>query len=201
VTHLSRDECLDAAEGTLEAARAHHLESCAVCRQEVGALRAILSEIAEAPVPEPSPLFWEHFSARVREAVRAEAEASPSPRWEWLRWSTLMPMAALAAVVVMVVATLPWDPTRGGGPGGLRSTAAAPGAGASVTVPSIEPVAADLAWGAFAELVGPLDWDTASEAGLAVLPGEAELVVGELSDDERRELMALLTGELARAKS
>ena len=52
-----------------------------------------------------------------------------------------------------------------------------------------------------AELVGPLDWETAGAAGLALAPGDAELGVLDLSDDERRELSRLIAGELARVKS
>ena len=49
--------------------------------------------VAEVEVPEPSPLFWDHLSARVRDAVAAE----PARRWwsgvrSWPRW--LMPAAS-----------------------------------------------------------------------------------------------------------
>ena len=56
-------------------------------------------------------------------------------------------------------------------------------------------------WSVLAELVGPLDWDAAEAAGLTLSPGDTELAVHELSDEERRELSRLIAGELTRAKS
>jgi hypothetical protein len=53
-------------------------------------------------VPEPSPLFWEHFSARVREATRDESVAGSS-FWGGA-WRPIAAFGALAAVVALVVA-------------------------------------------------------------------------------------------------
>ena len=62
------------------------------------------------------------------------------------------------------------------------------------------PVAAvpngDTEWRALAELVGPLDWEAASEAGLALAPGDADRAVLDLDDAERRELSRLVATEL-----
>ena len=59
----------------------------------------------------------------------------------------------------------------------------------------------DAEWGALAELVGPLDWDTAVEAGLVTAPGAAEAAMLDLSSDERRELSRLVATELAPPES
>ncbi len=40
----------------------------------------MMSVAAEVEVPEPSPLFWDHLSARVGEAVAAEQ----APRRSWI---------------------------------------------------------------------------------------------------------------------
>jgi hypothetical protein len=194
VTHFTPQEFVDAAEGTLAAGRLGHLEQCETCRRQVGALVALMREAADAPVPEPSPLFWEHFSARVRDAVRQEA-APVAPRWAgWLRWPTLVPLGALAALVMALVTTIPRSEPPLAPPAGADLVGEIPGAAAG-------DAGADLDWRALADLVGPLDWETAGEAGLTLVPGDAELAAMELNDDERRELTRLIAGELARAKS
>ncbi|HVG86653.1 MAG TPA: hypothetical protein VM820_19155, partial [Vicinamibacterales bacterium] len=107
MTHLTPEEFVDAAEGLLSPGRLQHLERCGTCRREVSALSALMGEAAGSPCPEPSPLFWEHLSARVRQAVRAEVE--PTVPWglSRLRWPALVPLGVLAALVVASVATMP----------------------------------------------------------------------------------------------
>jgi hypothetical protein len=56
-------------------------------------------------------------------------------------------------------------------------------------------------WVMVADLVGDLDWDTASAAGLVVEPGVAEQALLALSAEEQQELTRLLKAELLRAKS
>ena len=107
MTHLTPEEFVDAAEGLLSPGRLQHLERCGTCRREVSALSALMGEAAGSPFPEPSPLFWEHLSARVRQAVRAEA--APLVPWGLLRlrWPALVPLGILAALVAAIVATMP----------------------------------------------------------------------------------------------
>ncbi|HMJ87729.1 MAG TPA: hypothetical protein VK504_31355, partial [Vicinamibacterales bacterium] len=91
--HLQPDELIDLAEGTRAESSATHLAECAVCRLQLEELKAMLSTAADVDVPEPSPLFWDHFSARVRQAVDAEG----APRrsfWTWPR--VLIPATAVA---------------------------------------------------------------------------------------------------------
>lgn len=98
--HLSPDERVDALDGVLTASRQSHLEMCAGCQQEVAALREVLQVAAGDDVPEPSPLFWDHFEARVGAAVDAvSAERVPWWRGSTRAWVTL---AAAAAVVLAV---------------------------------------------------------------------------------------------------
>jgi hypothetical protein len=185
---------IDATDGTLTADRQRHVERCDACRQEVSTLAAVLHEAGSAPVPEPSPLFWEHFSVRVRDAVRAEE--SRKRRWsDWLRWPTLVPVGGLAAIVVAMVASIP---------GGVAVVEPGSTATPLTSAPGAPPEpasSADLEWSALAELVGPLEWDTAGAAGLTLAPGDVELGVLELTEDERQELSRLIAGELARVKS
>jgi hypothetical protein len=190
VTHLTPDEFVDAADGILGAARRQHVDACELCRRELDTVVDMLRSGAAGPVPEPSPLFWDHFSARVRDAIAAE----PSPRrtsWsDWLGWPALAPMAGLAILVLAIVATLPGNlaaPVGDDRP--------------SVDLSAAGDVTMDAEWRALAEVVGPLDWDTAVEAGLVTAPGAADVAMLDLSSDERRELSRLMASELAPPES
>jgi hypothetical protein len=112
--HLKTDELVDIAEGTRSESSAPHLAGCEPCRAQVNELRAMMSAARDVDVPEPSPLFWDHLSSRVREAVAAEAV----PRRRWLavalwRRGVLNPLSAVAvaglllAVVVKSLVTVP----------------------------------------------------------------------------------------------
>jgi hypothetical protein len=194
VRHLTPDEFVDAAEGRLASDRERHVDQCEACQREVSALASLLREAGSAPVPEPSPLFWEHFSTRVRQAVQAEdpprARGGSAP----LRWPALVPLGALATVVVLMVASVPQGREE------RASSPAPPMASAPAESPTLAS-SPDLEWTVLVELVGPLDWETAGAAGLALSPGDAEVGVLDLSEDERQELSRLIAGELARMKS
>jgi hypothetical protein len=72
--HLTPEELLDLAEATrpeVSSKSMSHLAACAVCRDQLADLRAALELVdpADVHVPEPSPLFWEHFSTRASPIV------------------------------------------------------------------------------------------------------------------------------------
>ena len=60
---------------------------------------------------------------------------------------------------------------------------------------------ADDGWMMVADLVGPIDLDSADAAGLSITPGTAELAALELNAQEQQELRRLLRAELERVKS
>jgi hypothetical protein len=194
VRHLTPAEFVDAAEGRLASDRQHHVDQCEACRREVATLASLLREARSAPVPEPSPLFWEHLSTRVRQAVQAEGPPRARGESAPLRWPALVPLGALATVVVLMVASVPQGREE------MASSPAPPMASVPVESPALAS-SPDLEWTALVELVGPLDWETAGAAGLALSPGDAEVGVLDLSEDERQELSRLIAGELARVKS
>src|SRR5258708_31627248 len=70
--HLNADELVDLAEGAQPESSARHLAACPQCRARLDDLRAMMSAVAGVDVPEPSPLFWDHFSQRVHDAVASE---------------------------------------------------------------------------------------------------------------------------------
>lgn len=183
MTHLTPDELLDAMEGLLASERRPHLEACAECGRELAALVSTLSEARRVGVPEPSPLFWQHFSRRVRTSIEAEPVSADGSAG-WLRWQVLAPLGVLALIVVALVFAVP-----------VRDARAPDGAVASTDV-----TLSDDSWVLVADLVGDVDWDTARAAGVVPRPGAVEQALLELSPHEQQELTRLLEAELQRAK-
>ncbi len=189
MTHLTSEQLVDAAEGVRTAASAAHLRTCDACQRQVAELQTLLASAADAgDVPEPSPLFWDHLSARVHDAVAAERE----PRAAWWRPSTwpwlAMPVAAgaIVAVALAVVVTLRLTPMPAPAP-----------VSAPVEASLIEPAADDASLNLVADLAGQMDFDAVTEIGVAVHAGAADEAIGDLSATERLELQRLLQ-ELAR---
>jgi hypothetical protein len=191
--HLTSEQLIDLAEGGRAASSTPHLQSCETCRNRLAELRATLSVVASVDVPEPSPLFWDHFSARVHDAVEAERAAGTSvfSRWSWLRLTPLW-AGALAAVVLAIVIV-----TSGGRPGQPVSAPAGPAASAAGPLDDSLSLGDDPSLSLMADLAADLDWDAASEAGLTTHVGVDNDAVTNLTDAERRVLNQLLKGELA----
>lgn len=184
--HLTESELLDVAEGTGSAASAGHLVECDACRREVGELQTVMAAAAAVEVPEPSPLFWEHLSARVHAGVSAEAGHSTLG---WLpRWVPVGVLAPVGAVAMLaLVAALVWGPTR-------ESSTSAPDTAVTSTMAADEMAAVgdDASFALLAALSAELDWEAANEAGL-VPPGDVvDDLVSSLSGGERGELHRLL---------
>jgi hypothetical protein len=184
MSHLTPDQLVDVLDETASVDVRRHLDACSSCRARLDELTIALKSTQGLHVPEPSPLFWEHFSARVRSAV--EAEGSPEQGWRrWLRLPVLAPLAGLALVIAALIMTLP--------------NAVRPLAIDVAEMPGDLPLNDD-GWTLVADVVGELDWDTAMAAGLRVEPGAVDRAIMDLNADEQRELTAILHAEL-RAKS
>jgi len=189
--HLTEGELLDLAEGAKLEPAVGHLASCEACRRQLMDLRSAMTAVAAAVhVPEPSPLFWEHLSARVREDVEAEYRSSGAG-WplRWPSWRAVVPISALTMLALTAALMLR--------PAHESSTAGNAAAGSEIT--DTTAVAGDLAQmpddpslTLLADLTSDLDWDAASEAGLAPGTGAVDDVVTSLSSGERRELHRLL---------
>jgi hypothetical protein len=198
--HLNVDELIDLAEGARAEASAPHLAGCDRCREQLGELRAMLSTVEGATIdmPEPSPLFLDHLSARVRVAVAADE----IPRRSWLdatAWGRLlMPLSAVGVASLLLALALGSRAMR---PvpavhQPLAPAAADSGAPADLIPDSVP--ADDVSLMLVASLTEQLDLDAASEAGLAP-GGSAEHAVAHMSDDDLRELRRVLKEELARS--
>jgi hypothetical protein len=217
MTHLTDVELVDLLDGALAPPRARHLDGCETCRAKASAMRATLARAAEAEIPEPSPLFWEHFSARLEkgvEGVRVES-VTPSGWFGWaqgasLRWamsgrsamsgtwalSGALLMLLLVAVVWRVSAPRP------------ASTVSAPEATVAATGPA-EPDAfdpdLDEAWALVRTVADDvardtpasdeIGWDAVATEGFGVRPGAVERAMVALTGDERSELLRLLQAE------
>lgn len=79
-THLRSQEFVDALDGALAPDRLEHLDGCGACRAELAAMQSVMIDVRPAGgVPDPSPLFWDHFSERVRQATAADPVPDPAP--------------------------------------------------------------------------------------------------------------------------
>lgn len=207
--HLTPEELIDLAEGTHADGAALHLQSCEACRRQIARLRNAMSAAADAPgapggpggpggsVPEPSPLFWDHLSQRVREAIAAE-ETSGSRLTGW-RWGTALPgswrawaMAGVAATVA--ISTYVMAPRTLTPPSGERAGAAAASA-------ALEPFGAadDPSLALVAGLTEQVDPRVITETGWSSHVSAVDEVVASLTDDERLQLQRLLKEELAKS--
>jgi hypothetical protein len=193
--HLTPDQFSDCAEGVeTESARSHWL-SCSACRTQVEVLRATVTAARDVDVPEPSPLFWDHFSARVHEAVEAEASRSAKRTLRWVPGKFVW--AGSAALILLAG----WIGFRGNW--SMERTSSTRALSAERVEPSGEPSGAsdDPALSFVADLASDLDWDGASEAGLTTHVDVDDDMVAQLNDGERRLLHELLKGELARPRT
>jgi anti-sigma-K factor RskA len=118
-----------------------HIESCAVCREEVAALQVVASALpAAAPQLSAPPELRRRIvstvneEARRREAQDAAAERpAREPRARRLRWRPGVAIAGLA-IAVFALAVVALVPGPAGGPHVIRAQVLVPRASASLTV-------------------------------------------------------------------
>jgi hypothetical protein len=191
--HLTPEQLLDVADGTRADREFPHLQSCATCARQLSGLRSAIEAAAEVSVPEPSPLFWDHLSERVRTAV-AEEPRRGQIAFVWHRWWRLAASAAIIAAVVFLVAPQLW---RIRAPGTTDSSFRPPDEIMQAdAVPAFDE---DPALTLLADLSAGMDWDAAAEAGLVPADGAVDGIVLALSDEERVELHRLLQEALAKS--
>lgn len=182
--HLDEAQMLDAVDGRPAAAAASHLAACASCSARFDELRTVMVTVGDAEVPEPSPLFWDHFPTRVSRAI----DASPDSR-AWLLARRWLWGSAAAAGVVAVLLLLP-----------MRRDVAAPAPGPTVSEAAVsvalesapEDYESDEAWAMVRAVAEDVDYDEVRDAGLTPRAGAVERAAMELSTDERAELARLI---------
>ncbi len=197
MAHLDREALLALAESREPVPAGHHAAVCEACRRELASLRRTLADVRDVEVPEPSPLFWDHFSARVRDAVSRE----PAPRrgtWvHWLRpsWALTLGAATAAAVLaIFLVARPPSPPTATN----EVATVVPVDDGDSSVTPDL-PAGED--WDLVADVAGDLDVDQVEAMGAGVVPGAADAAVLQLTADERGELVRIIREEMGKERS
>lgn len=194
MTHLDESQLVDLIDGHLAPALAEHVDECDTCRTRVAALRDALGDAKLDEGHEPSPLFWDHFSARVSAAVRHEApRAAPRGWMAWMRnpatgWATTASIAVLLMVGALWRATLQ-APVSPSAVAPITTRASAP-------APVPDDVESDRAWAVVRTAAGDLAWEDVTAAGITAHPGAAEGVAMELTADERTELARLIRAEL-----
>ena len=197
-THLTPEQFVDVAEGAEPESSLPHLAVCDSCAHQLADLHATMSRTRDADVPEPSPLFWDHLSSRVREAVAEEA-ARPRSWREWLLQPRVLGPALAGALLAALVAVLlprtPMMTTSRSMPVPLAANAANP-----ATAPALPPLAPfgaadDPQLTIVAAVATTVDWDEMRDEVTLAAGGDA--VAGALTIDEQRELQRLLAEETA----
>ncbi len=187
-SHLSADEHLAALERTLSEERQAHVSDCRTCQDALARTQAVIAAVRSDDVPEPSPLFWDHFSARVHAATAADA-APASSRYGWRVWVTLV-SAAAACALVLVVRNGP-AATRGAGPRAADVAAVRSSEPAADTADA-EPFAAVM------QMASSLSSDDLS--GVVSAAGGDTPLVEDLNPAERAAFVRLLHAEMENAQ-
>lgn len=198
--HLSRDELLALAESEAPVAARHHAAECRRCRAEVESLRRVLRETRSLDVPEPSPLFWDHFSARVRGAIERERAPARAGAWPWLapRWIAVSgTLAATVLAGVLAVGRVPAGPAAGT-PVPAVAGAPAPDQAGAPRAWSAEPEGE--AWELVAGLAESVEDEGLAELLEAAPPGAAEQMVPLLTAEEQVELERIIRSEMEKGR-
>lgn len=202
MSHLTDLEMVDLLDGSLPPARAAHVDGCARCRESASALRETLTRAETVDVPEPSPLFWEMFSARVHDAVRDASIAEPGGGWFAWAGTPTVKWAFSGALLTLLLVAGAWQATA------PRRTPRAPHVASAVVSemspdasafdsfdPAADPAEAE-AWDLVRTVADDVSWDDGTVDGMGMRPGSAERAVGMLTAAERTELARLLEAEL-----
>ncbi len=197
--HVTADELMDLADGCPSAAARAHAEACPACREQLASINAAVALARADRVPEPSPLFWDHFSARVSEAIRQEPEVRT--RWWMPAFLTWRVMTGVAAAAVLLLAVAVWPNGRSPlpAPPAVTSPPAAAASGVSAAHDGdLAPGEGEGSWDLVTALAGESIDAGEDVPALEPAPGTAERAVDELSGDEQRALAKLLEAELTR---
>jgi hypothetical protein len=197
MTHLSEEHLLELLDGGTS--EASHLESCAACREKLDTLRQMMALVRDDQVSEPSPLFWQHFSERVRLAIDDDSggEESLSVRW-WTRGGWRWALAGVAAVLIATLVVVTSTRTERTDLVENRPASSAPSVGSAGADDLSWAPPVDDSWAMVVGVAESLDLESAADAGLTVQPGSVDQAVGRLSDEEQRDLAGIIQAELDR---
>jgi hypothetical protein len=205
--HLSETELVDLVEGRLAPDRQAHAHACESCRSRAAGLRRVLETVSTVSVPEPSPLFWQHLSARIMDGVSSESTRDGSwNRWLGVRAQTWALVASLVVITGLALLSTQWTPSPTE-PSTAREpseplTSDAEGA-VDPMFDASDDLNADEGWAIVRTVADDVDWSEAAaaqEPGLLPRPGWADRAALSLTAPEISELTRLLEIELKRVK-
>jgi hypothetical protein len=205
--HLTPEELVDSRERQLPSARQAHADGCGVCRARLAEIDEVLLDVKAIDIPEPSPLFWDHLSARIRDQVAHEPSPT-APRGHplgrvtgWLTGWSAAPRWAFAAMLIASCASLGWL-----GWSQLRRDVVAPSPSMAATPSPSTPSTAspdamddpESEWALMLQMAEDVSWDEAEDSSLYVRPAAVDRALIELTAEERDRLLQLVQAELAR---
>jgi hypothetical protein len=165
--HVSEDGLVELALGGGSEPDRAHARECEACAGRAREVLEALELARRAEVPEPSPLYWDALRRGVRRRIAEEKSRA-------LRWAVLVPLAAAAALVV-VLFTGKAERPRDAAPPALAAWSALPLAEEDDDLQVLEGLA--LANG------GLVEWDEARGLGA---------YLANLTDEESRALAETL---------
>jgi hypothetical protein len=175
-------EAIDAAEA-LDAAGRAHLAQCEVCQRELADLRDMMQETTKVSASAPSPLFWDHFSERVR--VATSTVPVRAPWWQgWGRTAGVIGAAVAAVALVMILQPRIIAPLR-------PADSAVTPTPALVTADAVD----DGTWSIVVGVAAGLKYADVKDAAQPV-SGTADAVIDELTPAQRTALARLLEKEM-----
>jgi hypothetical protein len=198
MSHLSPAEFVDFVDGALAPARLAHVESCPGCRAQAAALQSVMREAGAVDVPEPSPLFWDHLSARVRRGV------DEGPRrfvWSFAAGRGLVPVGAAASLVLALLVGAVMTRRTVEVPSSMvvRQSVPATATGREDAVP--EAAGTSEVWDVLTSVATDMKLEDADAAGMTVHSATIDRAVQGMSPDELQELGRLLQTELKRSSN
>jgi hypothetical protein len=116
--HVSDDAVVDLALGAGTASERAHAGRCEACARRVREAASALELAQRAEVPEPSPFYWQALRHGVSQRIADEGRSTR-------RWAILVPLAAAAAVLAVIV-NGPTLPVKGPLAPGLAAWSALP---------------------------------------------------------------------------
>jgi hypothetical protein len=194
MNHLTEAELVDLLDGVLPDRRRAHIQACAACQARATDIQWAVRRAAGSEVPDPSPLFWNHLSARIRDAVASPEVAAGSERAWWGRAAWGVGLGSLGCVVALSIML------RGPAAPSSAVVGNVPPASYAGTPESLlaEDVEADQAWAVVRAVADQVPWDDTQVEGISPGPHAAEWITLELSTPEQAALADLLQRELER---
>jgi hypothetical protein len=187
--HLAPQDLVDALDLVLSPAKQAHLDNCERCLAGLRDLEQVAIDVKRVSVPEPSPLFWQHFSVQVH-ARTADIERPLRSPWT-IGWR---PLAVVACVVIAVLVAQKLPQRLLTSDIRLRTDGAIATAGSTFDVGGTS--ADDESLGFVAQIAAaasPEDLQIAAQPN----PDATDAMVEQLTAEQRAELKRLLTAAMS----